>query len=123
VLASSHVLDEVERLGSRVLVIARGRLVAEGDFHAIRDLMDDRPHKIRVRTDQPRTVATGLLAAGAVVGVQLDGDEAVVVDTTEVTAFRRAVAPVARQAGAHLWEVAPLDDDLESVFRYLVGGP
>lgn len=123
VLASSHVLDEVERLGSRVLVIARGRLVAEGDFHAIRDLMDDRPHRIRVRTDQPRTLATGLMAAGAAVGVQLDGDDAVIVDTTEVTAFRRAVAPVAREAGARLVEVAPLDDDLESVFRYLVGGP
>lgn len=123
VLASSHVLDEVERLGSRVLVIARGRLVAEGDFHAIRDLMDDRPHRIRVRTDQPRVLATGLMAAGAAVGVHLEGDDWVIVDTTEVTAFRRTVAPVARDAGARLVEVVPLDDDLESVFRYLVGGP
>lgn len=121
VLASSHVLDEVERFGSRVLVIARGRLVAEGDFHAIRDLMDDRPHRIQVRTDRPRLVATGLLAAGAVVGVQLVGEDRVVVDTNDVIVFRRAVAPVARDADARLWEVAPLDDDLESVFRYLVG--
>lgn len=120
VLASSHVLDEVERFGSRVLVIARGRLVAEGDFHEIRALMDDRPHRIRVRTDQPRTLATGLLAAGAVVGVHLDG-RAVVVDTDDVATFRRVLAPVARTAGARLEEVAPLDDDLESVFRYLVG--
>ncbi len=122
VLASSHVLDEVERFGSRVLVIARGRLVAEGDFHAIRDLMDDRPHRIRVRTDQPRRLATGLMASGAALGVQLEGEDGVVVDTAEVAAFRRAVAPAARAAGAHLWEVTPLDDDLESVFRYLVGG-
>lgn len=122
VLASSHVLDEVERFGSRVLVIARGRLVAEGDFHAIRDLMDDRPHRIRVRTDQPRRLATGLMAAGAAVGVQLEGDDRVVVDTNEVAAFRQAVAPVAREAAARLWEITPLDDDLESVFRYLVGG-
>ena len=54
VVVSSHVLDEVERFGSRVLVIAQGRLAAEGDFRAIRDLMDDRPHRIRVRTDQAR---------------------------------------------------------------------
>lgn len=120
VLASSHVLDEVERFGSRVLVIARGRLVAEGDFHAIRALMDDRPHRIRVRTDEPRTLATGLLAAGAAVGVRLDGGS-VIVDTDDVAAFRRVIAPVARTAGARLDEVAPLDDDLESVFRYLVG--
>lgn len=121
VLASSHVLDEVERFGSRVLVIARGRLVAEGDFHAIRDLMDDRPHRIRVRTDRPRRVATGLMAAGAAVGVLLEGDDQVVVDTHDVGRFRRTVAPVASESGARLWEVAPLDDDLESVFRYLVG--
>ncbi len=43
VVVSSHVLDEVERFGSRVLVLAQGRLAAEGDFRAIRELMDDRP--------------------------------------------------------------------------------
>ena len=48
VVVSSHVLDEVERFGSRILVIAQGRLAAEGDFRAIRDLMDDRPHRLRV---------------------------------------------------------------------------
>ena len=50
VVVSSHVLDEVERFGSRVLVMVQGRLAAEGDFHAIRELMDDRPHRIRVRS-------------------------------------------------------------------------
>ena len=39
VIVSSHVLDEVERFGSNVLVIAQGRLAAEGDFRA-----DPRPH-------------------------------------------------------------------------------
>ena len=47
-LVSSHVLDEVARLGSRVLVIAQGRLAATGDYRALRNLMDDRPHRIRV---------------------------------------------------------------------------
>ena len=54
VVVSSHVLDEVERFGSRILVIAQGRLLAEGPFSAIRDLMDDRPHHLRVGTDRPR---------------------------------------------------------------------
>ena len=62
VIVSSHVLDEVERFGSRILVIAQGRLVAEGPFSAIRDLMDDRPHHLRVGTDRPPTLAAGLLA-------------------------------------------------------------
>ena len=121
VLVSSHVLDEVERFGSRVLVMAQGRLAAEGDFHAIRDLMDDRPHRLRLRTDRPRQLAAALVSGGSALAVFLSGTEEVVVDTVDVGAFRRAVAPAAAGAGARLLEVVPVDDDLESVFRYLVG--
>ena len=52
-LVSSHVLDEVARLGSRVLVIAQGRLIAQGDYHDLRDLMDDRPHRDPARGVRP----------------------------------------------------------------------
>ena len=120
VLVSSHVLDEVEKFGSRVLVIAQGRLAAEGDFHAIRELMDDRPHRLRVRTDRPRHLAAGLIERGAVMGARVS-DDGMVVDTHDAPTFRREVAKVAVDAGARLYEVVPLDDDLESVFRYLVG--
>lgn len=120
VIVSSHVLDEVERFGSRVLVIAQGRLAAEGDFREIRNLMDDRPLRISIRTDQPRALAIALLDRGVISGCRLDGADAVVVDTTDAVAFRRAVAPAARDRDASLLELRPLDDDLESVFRYLV---
>jgi ABC-2 type transport system ATP-binding protein len=120
VLVSSHVLDEVERLGSRVLVLSQGRLAAEGDFHEIRELMSDRPNRVRIRTDRIRPLASALVSAGVVDGVTLDGDT-MIVDTSDVGAFGRAVAPAARDAGARLLELVPLDDDLESVFRYLVG--
>ena len=123
VVISSHVLDEVERFGSHVLVMAQGRLAAEGDFHGIRELMDDRPHLIRVRSDQPRALAAALLAGGAVNGATLVGADAVEFSISDVALFRRWIAPAARHAGASLTEVAPLDDDLESVFRYLVGAP
>jgi ABC-2 type transport system ATP-binding protein len=120
VIVSSHVLDEVERFGSRVLVMAQGRLAAEGDFHAIRALMDDRPNRLRLRTDRPLALAAALVGSGAVVGVRVEGD-VLLVDTDDVASFRRAVAPAAQGAGARLLEVLALDDDLESVFRYLVG--
>jgi len=121
VVVSSHVLDEVERFGSRVLVLAQGRLAAEGDFRAIRDLMDDRPHRIRVRSDRARSLAASLLGHDGVVAVTLEHDDVVVVDTVDAMQFRRAIAPLAAQLDAHLYDVSPLDDDLESVFRYLVG--
>ncbi len=120
VVVSSHVLDEVERLASRVLVMGKGRLLAEGDFHAIRELIDDRPHKLRVVTDKPRELAAGLVADAGVIGITL-ARNTIVVDTNDVSAFRLSVAAVAKKTKARLIEVVPLDDDLESVFRYLVG--
>jgi ABC-2 type transport system ATP-binding protein len=120
VVVSSHVLDEVERFGSRVLVMVQGRLAAEGDFHAIRDLMDDRPHRIRIHCEQARALATGLIDSGAVLAVRLDQADVLVVETSDAATFRRVLPQAARHAQARLTEVAPLDDDLESVFRYLV---
>ena len=127
-LVSSHVLEEVERFGSRIVVIAEGRLAAEGPFHEIRELMDDRPHRLRLRTDRPRELAAALVGAGVATGVSVGpppagdgrGPGVVVVDTPEVVAFRRAVAALAQREQARLYELAPLDDDLDSVFRYLV---
>jgi ABC-2 type transport system ATP-binding protein len=120
VIVSSHVLDEVERLGSQVLVMSQGRLAAAGDFHELRALMDDRPMRIRVRTDRPRELAAAMLEAGNAVGVRLDGDDGLELDTNDARALARALAPVARERQARLFEVRSLDADLEGVFRYVV---
>ena len=120
VIVSSHVLEEVERLGSKILVMSQGRLAAAGDFHELRALMDDRPMRIQVRTNRPRELAGALLEGGTAVGVRLDGDEGLEVDTTDARALAHALAPAARDRGARLYEVHPLDADLEGVFRYVV---
>jgi ABC-2 type transport system ATP-binding protein len=120
VLVSSHVLEEVQELSSTVLVLAEGKLAAEGDFHAIRQLLDDRPHRIRLRSSDPLRLASGLMGSGTVSAVQTAGDNAIVIDTWTVSPFRRRLPRLAQELGVRLLELAPLDDDLESVFRYLV---
>ena len=118
-LVSSHVLDEVARLGSNVLVIAQGRLAAAGDYRTLRDQMDDRPHRIRIGTDDPKRLGAAMIARGLAEGVSIDAS-GVSADTTDVDTFGRAIAPLAVELGTQLNEFTPLDDDLESVFRYLV---
>jgi ABC-2 type transport system ATP-binding protein len=120
VIVSSHVLGEVERLGSQILVMSQGRLAAAGDFRELRALMDDRPLRVRVRTDRPRELAGALLEGGTAVGARLDGDQVLELDTNDAGRLARALAPVARDRDAALLEVVPLDADLEGVFRYLV---
>jgi ABC-2 type transport system ATP-binding protein len=120
VLVSSHVLDEVERLGSRILVMSQGRLAAAGDFRELRALMDDRPMRVRVRSNRPQQLAGALLEAGVAVGARIDGDGVLELDTTDARSLARSLAPVARKRDARVFEVSPLDADLEGVFRYLV---
>jgi len=121
VVVSSHVLEEVERLASDVMVIAQGRMAAHGDFHQIRELMDDRPHRIRVIASDARLLGGSLLTEAGVSGLTVIDEHTVIVDTEDVTSFRLSIARVARACGVRLREVQPLDDDLESVFKYLVG--
>jgi ABC-2 type transport system ATP-binding protein len=120
VLVSSHVLEEVQELSSTVLVLAEGKLAAEGDFHAIRQLLDDRPHRIRLRSSDPLKLASGLMGSATVSAVQTAGEDALIIDTWTVTPFRHKLPRLAQELGIGLREISPLDDDLESVFRYLV---
>jgi ABC-2 type transport system ATP-binding protein len=120
VLVSSHVLHEIERLAPRVLVLVQGRLAAEGGHRAIRDLMDDRPRRIRIRTDRATALGAALLSDAVVGRVEVVDDAVLMIDTADPGRFRERIAGLARTTGARLHEVAPLDEDLDSVFTYLV---
>ncbi len=119
ILFSSHILEEVERLGENVLVVVAGRLAASGDFRAIRKLMTDRPHTFTIRSSDNRELAKALMAEESVFGVELN-DGTVVVRANELGAFASAAPRAAQTAGASLFEVRPEDESLESVFEYLV---
>jgi ABC-2 type transport system ATP-binding protein len=119
ILFSSHILDEVEQLAQNVLVIVSGRLVASGDFRAIRHLMTDRPHTFTVHSSDDRRLAAALVADESVFGVELD-DERLTVRTSQFADFTRAAPRIAKAEGITLQELLPTDESLESVFSYLV---
>ena len=60
-----------------------------------------------------------LVERGLVGGLTIEADS-ITVDTTNADAIGRQLAPIAVELGVRLTEINPLDDDLESVFRYLV---
>ena len=119
ILFSSHILEEVERLAGRVLVIVSGRLAASGDFREIRRLMTDRPHTFTVRSSDDRALASALLLEPTIAGAALDGG-LLTVRTNDFGAFSRAVSGIARRHQISLHELLPTDESLESVFSYLV---
>ena len=46
IIVSSHILHEIESMTANILLINNGRILAEGDVHHIRDLIDEHPHTV-----------------------------------------------------------------------------
>jgi ABC-2 type transport system ATP-binding protein len=121
VIVSSHVLNEVERMAERVIVLMHGRLAAAGGRHAIRDAMDDRPRHVLVRSDDGRRLAASLVALESVGGVTFDATrDGLVIQTMQARELATALPRLARDTSIRLLEVRALDDSLESLFRELV---
>lgn len=123
VIVSSHVLHEVEALTSDILLMHHGRVLAEGNVHQIRDLIDEHPHTVCMRTRQPRALAKQLVDSEDVLSVRFEED-AVFVQTAKPDAFYARLTEMAAAAGASgsgdIYEVTSPDDNLQAVFDYLV---
>ena len=113
ILVSSHILEEVERVAERVLVVVAGRLAASGDFREIRRLMTDRPHAFDLRTSDDRALAAAIVARPTVAGVALENDR-LVVRAADYAAFTGELAGIARAQGISIYELIPADESLSS---------
>lgn len=121
VLVSSHVLHEVQALTRTIVLLSRGRLVAEGDVRQIRDLIDEHPHQIVLVADDYRKLAARLLSWDDVEGVRVHGGEnRIIVETRAPDAFYGRLPSLYLDEGLAIKAVYSDDDNLEAVFKYLV---
>ena len=120
IIVSSHILYEIEAMTSNILLINNGRILAEGDVHSIRDLIDEHPHTVHVRADRPRELARQFLTRDDVLSLRLE-QEAIVIETSKPDSFYRYLTELAAsgQAGT-ITEVTSPDDNLQAVFKFLV---
>ena len=120
VVVSSHVLHEIELLTSNILLLHDGRILAEGNVHQIRDLIDEHPHTVRIAADDPRRLARHLLDWPHVVALRLQEAD-VIAQTDRPDAFYTGLTALAAgdEAGA-IGGVTSPDDNLQAVFSYLV---
>jgi ABC-2 type transport system ATP-binding protein len=119
VLLSSHILEEIQGVASRILVMLAGRLAASGDYRTLRRLMTDRPHAVRVRSSDDRVLAAALLSVQAVIGVDVT-TTGLMIRTVDYTALARSLSHVAKSQSVTIYEVQATDESLEHVFAYLV---
>ncbi|WP_232326623.1 ABC transporter ATP-binding protein [Microbispora sp. ATCC PTA-5024] len=119
ILFSSHILEEVERVAQHIEVLVAGRHAASGDYREIRRRMTDRPHLFRVRSSDDRRLAAALIGDPSSNAVSLT-EQGLEIQAVDFGRFTALLPRVARDLGVHLWQVSPTDEDLESVFSYLI---
>lgn len=120
ILVSSHILHEIESMTSNILLINNGRILAEGDVHHIRDLIDEHPHTIYIRADDPRGLAQQFLDQDGVISLRFE-PRALIVETAAPDAFyERLTHLVAAGTCGTVEELTSPDDNLQAVFKYLV---
>jgi ABC-2 type transport system ATP-binding protein len=120
VVVSSHILHEIESMTANILLINQGRILAEGNVHQIRDLIDEHPHTVYIKAERPRALAREFLSADDVLSLKFE-DQAVVVETAKPDVFYARLTAIAAsgEIGA-IHEVTSPDDNLQAVFEYLV---
>ncbi len=119
IVVSSHILHEIEAMTSNILLINNGRILAEGNVHQIRELIDEHPHTVHVTSQQPRALARALLDMAHVINLKLEAG-AVEVQTARPDEFYAALTNLAASGEFAIDEVASPDDNLQAVFTYLV---
>jgi len=118
ILLSTHVLPDVEALTERILLLHHGRLMAHGEVHEIRDLLDQHPRTVRVATADPRRLGAELWSWDEVLSVEADED-AVTVRTRNAAAFYARLQDHLIERPGFTSVTSP-DDNVEAVFEYLV---
>ena len=120
VLISSHILEEVETLAARILLMLGGKLAAEGGFREIRAALDERAYQVRAVADAPRKLAAAVVAMESVDSVSVAEDGSILIYSRNVSELQLALPRLARDGGIRLTRVEPMDESLESLFEYIV---
>lgn len=123
VILSSHVLHEVDKISDQVVLMSYGYVVAEGQIQGVRSEVKEHPMQILVRCDAPNLLASKLFSQDHVVEAKLNNDgKGVLVRTRDADQFYLLLNRVVVEEGIELDAVAPADDDVNSIYQYLIGG-
>ncbi len=117
IVVSTAYLDEAERC-TRVGLLHRGRLVAEGTPDQVKELMDGAI--LEVTAEKPRPAAAALKNAGVSSSVGLFGDRIHVV-TREPSRTIPAIEAALAEQGLALYGIREKKPSLEDVFISVIG--
>ena len=123
VIVSSHILHEVDQISDQVILLSQGYVVAEGQIQGVRSEVKDQPMQILVRCDRPAMLAARLFQQDHIVEAKIHADgKGLLLRTKDADSFYLLLNRVILDSGLEVESVAPADDDVNSVYQYLIGG-
>ena len=123
VIVSSHILHEVDRISDQVILLSHGYVVAEGEIQGVRSEVKDQPIQVLVRCDRPALLASRLFEQDHVVEAKiLEDAQTLLVRTRDADELYLMLNSVILETGLAVDAVAPADEDVNSVYQYLIGG-
>ena len=121
VIISSHILHEVDVISDQVILLSNGYVVAEGQIQSVRSEIQEHPTQILIRCDRPRELASKILASEHILEVSIHNDgRGLLLKTRDADRFYLAMNELALN-GIQVESIAPADDDVLSVYEYLIG--
>jgi ABC-2 type transport system ATP-binding protein len=122
VVVSSHILHEVDRISDQVILLSHGYVVAEGEIQSVRSEVKDQPMQILVRCNRPAMLASRLFQQDHVVEARIHADgKGLLVRTRDADELYLLLNRVILETGLEVETVAPADEDVNSVYQYLIG--
>ena len=121
-LHGGHILHEVDQISDQVILLSQGYVVAEGQIQGVRSEVKEQPMQILVRCDHPSQLAARLFTENHLVEAKLHTDgHGLLLRTTDADSFYLLLNNVVLESGLEVESVAPADDDVNSVYQYLIG--
>jgi ABC-2 type transport system ATP-binding protein len=122
VVISSHVLEEVDRISDRVVLMTGGYVIAEGNIHQVRQEVRDKPMQILVRCGKPELLASRIFELDHCMEARLHTDGAgVFLRTRDVDQFYILLNQIVSDGLVNIEAITPADDDANAIYQYLIG--
>ncbi|HYW44199.1 MAG TPA: ABC transporter ATP-binding protein [Bryobacteraceae bacterium] len=122
VIVSSHILHEVDRISDQVILLSHGYVVAEGQIQGVRSEVKEQPMQILVRCDRPGMLAARLFQQDHIVEGKVSSDgKGLLLRTRDADGFYLLLNRIVLESGLDVESIAPADDDVNSVYQYLIG--